>query len=202
MFPMMPRHDAVGVRFMSVLVRWASGLGEIHLNSALNEPLRAEIDLVAASPDEVGRAAREPGPRDAFTRYGIDRAAFLSSWPSRSARARMVATCCWCTSTDSIPEALHHVLGRGQLGARPPDARIHLVARPAGLQSRVRHRTTRRPGCRGDAGTRPCPRVSACAHADAERPGACAAERGSRDCRRAARRGRRRFLSWSRPGTR
>ena len=29
---------------------WALGLGDIHLESALNEPLRAEIDLVAATP--------------------------------------------------------------------------------------------------------------------------------------------------------
>ena len=32
---------------------WALGLGEIHLNSALNEPMNAEIDLVAATPDEL-----------------------------------------------------------------------------------------------------------------------------------------------------
>jgi Tfp pilus assembly protein FimV len=27
---------------------WALGLGEIHLNSALNEPMNAEIDFIAA----------------------------------------------------------------------------------------------------------------------------------------------------------
>jgi len=32
---------------------WALGLGEIHLNSALNEPLNAEIDLIAATPEEL-----------------------------------------------------------------------------------------------------------------------------------------------------
>src|ERR1700736_680556 len=32
---------------------WALGLGEIHLNSALNEPMNAEIDLIAAAPDEL-----------------------------------------------------------------------------------------------------------------------------------------------------
>ena len=32
---------------------WALGLGEIHLNSALNEPMNAEIDLLAATPDEL-----------------------------------------------------------------------------------------------------------------------------------------------------
>ena len=29
---------------------WALGLGEIRLNSALNEPLRAEIELLSATP--------------------------------------------------------------------------------------------------------------------------------------------------------
>ena len=37
---------------------WGLGLGEIHLNSALNEPMNAEIDLIAASPDEL----ITPGP--------------------------------------------------------------------------------------------------------------------------------------------
>jgi Tfp pilus assembly protein FimV len=37
---------------------WALGLGEIHLNSALNEPLNAEIDLLAATPDELSRSPR------------------------------------------------------------------------------------------------------------------------------------------------
>jgi Tfp pilus assembly protein FimV len=32
---------------------WALGLGEIHLNSSLNEPMNAEIDLIAAAPDEL-----------------------------------------------------------------------------------------------------------------------------------------------------
>ena len=37
---------------------WALGLGEIHLNSALNEPMNAEIDLIAAAPDELAACAR------------------------------------------------------------------------------------------------------------------------------------------------
>ena len=31
---------------------WALGLGDIHLHSALNEPMNADIDLVAATPDD------------------------------------------------------------------------------------------------------------------------------------------------------
>jgi pilus assembly protein FimV len=39
---------------------WALGLGEIHLNSALNEPLNADIDLIAATPDELTAAMPSP----------------------------------------------------------------------------------------------------------------------------------------------
>ncbi|MGA9024687.1 MAG: hypothetical protein WB440_01405, partial [Steroidobacteraceae bacterium] len=51
---------------------WALGLGEIHLNSALNEPLNADIDLIAATPDELTALRASLAGRDAFTRYGID----------------------------------------------------------------------------------------------------------------------------------
>ena len=57
----------------------ALGLGEIHLNSALNEPMNAEIDLIAASPEELSALRATLAPRDAFTRYGIDRPPFLST---------------------------------------------------------------------------------------------------------------------------
>ena len=32
---------------------WALGLGEIKLDSALNQPLRAEIELLSATPEEL-----------------------------------------------------------------------------------------------------------------------------------------------------
>jgi len=56
---------------------WALGLGEIHLNSALNEPMNAEIDLIAATPEELTALRASLANRDAFTRYGIDRPPFL-----------------------------------------------------------------------------------------------------------------------------
>ena len=41
-------------------VLYALGLGEIRLNSALNQPFDAEIDLVAATHEDL-RRARAPG---------------------------------------------------------------------------------------------------------------------------------------------
>lgn len=52
---------------------WALGLGEIRLNSALNEPLRAEIELISATPEELANLEVSLASSDTFARYGIDR---------------------------------------------------------------------------------------------------------------------------------
>jgi len=56
---------------------WAIGLGDIKLDSALNEPLRAEITLLAASPDELSDLTVTLASAETFTRYGIDRPFYL-----------------------------------------------------------------------------------------------------------------------------
>jgi len=56
---------------------WAIGLGDIELKSALNEPLRAEIVLLSASPDELTDLTVTLASAETFTRYGIDRPFFL-----------------------------------------------------------------------------------------------------------------------------
>ena len=56
---------------------WAVGLGEIRLDSALNEPLRAEIELLSATPEELTNLKVALASADTFTRYGIDRPFFL-----------------------------------------------------------------------------------------------------------------------------
>jgi pilus assembly protein FimV len=55
------------------------GLGEIRLNSSLNEPLSAEIDLVAATPEELATLNAGLASAEIFSRYGLDRPAFLSA---------------------------------------------------------------------------------------------------------------------------
>jgi pilus assembly protein FimV len=83
---------------------WALGLGEIHLNSALNEPLNAEIDLIAASPDELTALRATLAPRDAFTRYGIDRPPFLSSLTFKVGKGKDGRDALLVRSTEAIPE--------------------------------------------------------------------------------------------------
>ncbi len=57
----------------------AIGLGEIRVQSALNEPLSAEIDIVGATEDELSDLRAAVASRETFERYGAERPAFLSS---------------------------------------------------------------------------------------------------------------------------
>src|SRR5712664_1704761 len=83
---------------------WVVGLGEIHLNSALNEPMNAEIDLIAATSDELTALRASLANRDAFTRYGIDRPPFLSTLTFKVGKAKDGRDALLVRSTDSIPE--------------------------------------------------------------------------------------------------
>jgi pilus assembly protein FimV len=57
----------------------ALGLGDIHVDSALNERLAAEIDLVGTTALELTDLRAAVANREIFARYGADRPAFLSS---------------------------------------------------------------------------------------------------------------------------
>lgn len=57
---------------------FALGLGEIRINSALNEPLRAEIELLSASPEELDGLRVVLASEATFERYGIERPFYLS----------------------------------------------------------------------------------------------------------------------------
>jgi len=83
---------------------WALGLGEIHLNSSLNEPMRAEIDLIGASPEELTALRAELASRDAFTRYGIDRPPFLSTLTFKVGKGKDGRDALLVRSTEAIPE--------------------------------------------------------------------------------------------------
>src|SRR5208282_804745 len=83
---------------------WALGLGEIHLNSALNEPMNAEIDLIAASPEELTALRANLAGRDSFTRYGIDRPPFLSTLTFKVGKSKDGRDVLLVRSADSIPE--------------------------------------------------------------------------------------------------
>jgi pilus assembly protein FimV len=83
---------------------WALGLGEIHLNSALNEPMNAEIDLLAATPDDMAALRANLASRDAFTRYGIDKPPFLASFTFTVGKSKDGRDVLQVRSADAIPE--------------------------------------------------------------------------------------------------
>jgi pilus assembly protein FimV len=57
---------------------WALGLGDIRLSSALNEPLRAEIELLAATPEELNNLTIQLASQETFQRYDLERPLFLT----------------------------------------------------------------------------------------------------------------------------
>ncbi|MGL6223405.1 MAG: type IV pilus assembly protein FimV, partial [Steroidobacteraceae bacterium] len=59
---------------------YALGLGEIKLNSALNQPFDAEIELVSATQEDLGALRAALASNDTFIRYGLDRPAFLTDF--------------------------------------------------------------------------------------------------------------------------
>ena len=76
----MPRFlNRLGLAFVVLMTgnAWALGLGEIKLDSALNEPLQAEIELLSATPEELAELTIRLASGDAFARYGLDRPAYL-----------------------------------------------------------------------------------------------------------------------------
>ncbi|CAA6827498.1 MAG: Pilus assembly protein FimV [uncultured Thiotrichaceae bacterium] len=57
----------------------ALGLGEIHSNSQLNQPLRAQIDLLSTSAEEAVKLQVRLASPDVFSRVGIDRPPILDN---------------------------------------------------------------------------------------------------------------------------
>jgi pilus assembly protein FimV len=56
---------------------WALGLGDIHVDSALHQPLVAQIELVGALDDELGRLSATIASDETFQRYALERAPFI-----------------------------------------------------------------------------------------------------------------------------
>ena len=54
------------------------GLGDIEVDSALNQPLRADIYLISARPEELEEMRVELAPADVFDRVGVPRPYFLT----------------------------------------------------------------------------------------------------------------------------
>ena len=95
---------------LSPLSVYALGLGEIRLNSALNQPFDADIELVAPTAEELASLTVTLASQDVFSRYGIDRPAFLSSLDFAVSRGRDGRASIKVTSNRSITEPFVTIL--------------------------------------------------------------------------------------------
>ncbi|MEJ2572723.1 MAG: FimV/HubP family polar landmark protein [Gammaproteobacteria bacterium] len=94
---------AVAVAMASSRV-YALGMGEIELHSALNEPLDADVRLLAARPGELGDAVVSLAPSAQFTQAGIERPAILSDIKFTIVRGKDGTAMVHLTSTQPIRE--------------------------------------------------------------------------------------------------
>lgn len=98
----------------------ALGLGDIRLQSSLNAPLNAEIDLVGATSEDLSSLHASVATHDTFTRYGLDWPAFLGGISMRPEHTRDGRDVIKVTSRESITEPFVTLLvdvtwARGQL---------------------------------------------------------------------------------------
>lgn len=98
----------------------ALGLGDIRLNSPLNAPLDAEIELVNATPDELTSLRVQLASRETFARYGLEWPAFLSSVTLTKAKGGSGQDVLRVRSAEAITEPFLTLLvdanwGRGRL---------------------------------------------------------------------------------------
>lgn len=82
----------------------ALGLGDIELYSALNEPLNAEVRLLAEQPGELNNAVVHLAPNEEFARAGIERPAILSDIQFTIVRRNDGTSVVKITSTQPIRE--------------------------------------------------------------------------------------------------
>ncbi len=82
----------------------ALGLGDIHLNSTLNAPLDANIDLVGATPDELATLTPKIASRETFAQHGLDWPAFLANVTVRAVHAANGRDVLQLRSTEPVTE--------------------------------------------------------------------------------------------------
>src|SRR5688572_32506440 len=83
---------------------FALGLGDVHLNSPLNAPLDAEIELVNATPEDLATLEAKLATKETFARYGLDWPPFMSGVTVTRDRAANGANILRVKSTETVTE--------------------------------------------------------------------------------------------------
>ncbi|HEX5162878.1 MAG TPA: FimV/HubP family polar landmark protein [Steroidobacteraceae bacterium] len=82
----------------------ALGLGDVHLNSPLNAPLDAEIELVNATPEDLATLDAKLASKETFARYGLDWPPFMASVTVTRDRAANGAQVLRVRSNETVTE--------------------------------------------------------------------------------------------------
>jgi pilus assembly protein FimV len=82
----------------------ALGLGDVRLNSPLNAPLDAEVELVNATPEDLATLEAKLASKETFARYGLDWPPFMASIEVTRDRAANGAQVLRIRSTETVTE--------------------------------------------------------------------------------------------------
>jgi pilus assembly protein FimV len=101
-------------------VSLALGLGDVHLNSPLNAPLDAEIELVNTTPEDLATLEAKLASKETFERYGLDWPQFMAGVTVTRDRSANGAHVLRIKSTETVTEPFLTLLieatwGRGRL---------------------------------------------------------------------------------------
>src|ERR1044072_3698401 len=105
----LPRLLLLGA-LLSPVTLYALGLGEIRLHSALNQPFDAEIELISPTADELAGLKVGLASPDLYSRYGLDRPMYLTTFQFSVQRSRDGRASIKVTSNRSVPEPFVTVL--------------------------------------------------------------------------------------------
>ena len=84
----------------------ALGLGDIHVESALHQPLAAQIEIVGAGPENSAGLSAKIADADTFQRYGLERPASLASTALTVRQDGQGHTVLFLRSTDTFTEPM------------------------------------------------------------------------------------------------
>jgi len=132
-------HGKTALSLMMVLAlpsaAQALGLGEIHLDSALNEPLAADIDIVGATAEDLAGITASIANRETFAHFGVDRPAYLSTVAFKISRDRTGRVVLAIRTTDACTDPVLDMLVDVRWGGGELIRHYTLLLDPPGFHS-------------------------------------------------------------------
>jgi FimV-like protein len=116
----------------------AIGLGEIHLDSALNEPLAANIEIVGATARDLEGITASIANRETFEHFGVERPEFLSTVAFKISRDSSGKPVLAIRSTDACTELVVNMLVDLRWGGGELIRQYTLLIDPPGFPSPTR----------------------------------------------------------------